>query len=302
MGYWDVVDLSSEPVTEQPMPAACRDLLKAVLAEAGFSREKEESVETGQGKNNARRSRCLIDVGFGCGDQTIYLMSDKPMRPYDVEWWDRREHCVRFDKYIGITKDASQEHYASVRIREMVEVKKSLDIRLFCADAANPSSWTQDLQTSIQNAKETTQEYWLLALDTAYHFSPSRWPLITYANTHLDASFMAFDLCLSDSATWQQKFVLRVLTKLMGAPWANFVTIKEYKEKLLQCGYEKEKVSIKDISEHVFGPLAKFIGEHEDRMKMLGLSLGSFNAMKADFVMVGEDGCCTRGYCCCETW
>lgn len=83
------------------MAEACRDLLKLVLAEAGFAKTLGDDP-----------SRLLIDVGFGCGEQTIHLMSDRPIRRCDELWWDDQDHQVHFGQYIGITQDRSQCQYA----------------------------------------------------------------------------------------------------------------------------------------------------------------------------------------------
>jgi hypothetical protein len=81
MGYWKAGSVN------MTLAVACRDLLKVVLAEAGFEREKKKAETEG----GVRQRRCWIDLGFGCGDQTVYLMSDDPVRSCDKEWWDERE-------------------------------------------------------------------------------------------------------------------------------------------------------------------------------------------------------------------
>lgn len=101
---------------------------------------------------------------------------------------------------------------------------------------------------------------------------------------------MAFDLCLSPSATLFQKFVLRILTTLMGAPWANFSTPDAYRQKLVDLGYPADGVKIVDISEHVFMPLAEFMDEQNRTLKILGYSLGSLQAAKWLFRWWGETG------------
>tara|TARA_R110002003_G_scaffold70_23_gene6527 strand:- start:1842 stop:2699 length:858 start_codon:yes stop_codon:yes gene_type:complete len=272
------------------MAKACRDLLKAVLAEAGFSNEEERA---GNAKANGRR-RTLIDLGFGCGDQTIYLMSETPVRPQDRDWWDAREYCVKFDYYVGITKDPLQACYANDSVDKLhAETVTSSGhdvgvISLVCADAASPASWNNQVKRRIDNALKDSPDCWMLALDTAYHFSPSRWPVIQYAHTQLRASFMAFDLCLSPSATITQKLVLRVLTAFMGAPWANFSTMDEYKQKLVEVGYSADAIKIVDISEHVFTPLACYLAEQDSRLKMMGLGIGTFSVAKSLFAWWGR--------------
>jgi len=283
MGYWGH---GSGPDT---LAEACRDLLKMVLREAGFSSD----IERAGIAKNTRRPKMLIDLGFGCGDQTIYLMSDAPVRPCDREWWDEREYCPIFDHYLGITKDATQHRYASKRVEEMVSQRdqqtKGLRVSLCCADAAKTGLWGKDVRQGIKQAIENDPERWVLALDTAYHFAPSRWPLVQYAYD-FRASFMAFDLCLSPAATRKQKFVLRILTTLMGAPWVNFTTPDGYRRKLVETGYSADGMKIVDVSEHVFAPLAYYLEEQDTRLKRLGLGIGSFSVAKSMFSWWGRSG------------
>ena len=77
---------------------------------------------------------------------------------------------------------------------------------------------------------------WLLALDTMYHFRPSRLPLLQYAHDTLHASFMAFDLVLSEGASWQQRLILRLVCWLTGSPFSNFITEEDYLVMLVNAG------------------------------------------------------------------
>lgn len=280
--------LSSQQVSKsntsesKNMAEACRDLLKLVLAEAGFTKSSQHHP-----------SRLLIDAGFGCGEQTIHLMSDKPIRPCDELWWDKEEHQLYFDQYIGITQDKSQFRYAQDRIDELNRnsiAVRATETSLFCADAANPAEWNDNLLIAVKSARSKSPETWLLALDSAYHFSPSRWVLIEHARQESGASLMAFDLCLSPNATILQKLVLRAVTALMGAPWVNFVTPELYRLKLRDIGYDNSSIKVIDISEHVFAPLAEFMDKQDRKLKMLGLGLGSFKAAKALFRWWGSTG------------
>jgi hypothetical protein len=290
MGYWGPAGSS------KTLAKACRDLLKAVLAEAGLTSETEKAGVA----NSMRRPISLIDLGFGCGDQTIYLMAKEPVRSHDCEWWDDRDRLVEFNHYVGITKDRTQARYATERVKEMETSGKVMShgkkeverprISLYCGDAANPAQWSAEVVESIRNSSSNSSERWVLALDTAYHFSPSRWPLVKHAHTQLDASFMAFDLCLSPTATRTQKFVLRVLTTLMGAPWANFSTPEGYRRKLVESGYSNNSIKIIDVSEKVFAPLAKYLAEQDTKLKSLGLGIGSFGVAKSLFSWWGRSG------------
>jgi hypothetical protein len=278
------------------MAEACRDLLNAVLAEAGLIHD----YDTAEPPYATRRSKCIIDIGFGCGDQTIYMMSSSPVRSCDEPWWDNRDQHAQFDQYIGITKDPTQYHFASERVNELISGKTcrkgaqsnsvNPKVTLFCADAAIPNSWNEKLRSDIRSTQASSDEHWVLALDTAYHFSPSRWPLIAHACTDLDASFMAFDLCLSPTATLAQKLLMRILTALMGAPWANFVTPQEYRRKLIEAGYPDAAIRVKDISEHVFTPLSIYMEEQDKRLKTFGLGIGGFKVARRMFAWWGRTG------------
>jgi hypothetical protein len=292
MGYW------GERGSYKTLAEACRDLLKQVLAEAGFEKE----IDLADKRNGTRKKKMLIDLGIGCGEQAIYLMGEGPVGPCDRGWWDEREHCIQFDHYIGITDDATQAGYASKRVEELKlsgkvagrggEGNPKCYISIFGADAAIPASWVDNIHASIENALADTDstECWMLALDTAYHFYPSRWSLIKYAHKHLQASFMAFDLCLSPNATSKQKLVLRILTKLMGAPWANFGTPDDYRRRLVEAGYSQESIKLVDVSERVFAPLAQYLDQQDSRLKTLGLGIGSFSVAKSLFAWWGRSG------------
>jgi hypothetical protein len=60
------------------------------------------------------------------------------------------------------------------------------------------------------------------------------------------------------------------------SPFANWVTIQEYRERLVVAGYARERIEIRDISEYVFGPLAGFLRKKELELEQYGLSIGSF--------------------------
>lgn len=292
MGYWANMGASGT------MAEACRDLLNAVISEAWGPESATDPPVLG----DRQQTKCVIDLGIGCGDQTIYLMSKMPLRTSDEGWWDQQSFYTKISSYIGITKDPLQAKYASERINELVEIRmkdqdshvgknyEGVDVALFCADAAKPTSWNDQLQAAIQRIDETSRERWVLALDTAYHFSPSRWPIIHYSRYHIHASFMAFDLCISETATLPQKMMLRLLAAMMGAPWANFITPQEYRKRLREAGYRMDMITIKDISEHVFSPLAQYLDTQDKKLQSLGLGIGGFNIAKSMFRWWGRTG------------
>ena len=291
----DYYDSDGKVCSKEPklLAIACKDLLNEVLETAGFNFERE-SVEIQRG---TRRSKCLIDLGFGCGEQTIYLVSRASIRPSDREWWDCQRSCVQWDYYVGATLDRKQFQHAAERMREFRECgphrgakfPKLPDVKLSCEDAANPEAWSEDLKANVVTAISNTRDHWVLALDTLYHFSPSRWPIIKHF-ARLETSFMTFDLCLSSQASFHERIILRILTNFMGAPWANFVTIEQYREKLIEAGYLEESITIRDISPHVFEPLAEFLEAQDRRLNVVGYGLGSFRVAQWMFAWWGRSG------------
>ncbi|CAI7564018.1 unnamed protein product [Penicillium glandicola] len=309
MGYWE--DTNN-------FPEACQALLDQVLT-AALSAEKASAVR-------------ILDVGCGCGDQSLYLMkslngssifhsgpksgartgaravtsASVSNTPFDIQPPEsglRSRHSktklqysssIRLDSYIGITLEPAQAALGSNRIHDMQrDNKNSTQAEIFCADAAVPSSWTGELKKSIntladasskqhENQKEDTST-WLLALDTMYHFRPSRLPLLTYAHNNFNASFMAFDLILSNSITWYEKILLRLVCWSTNSPFGNFVSEKEYVDLLVTAGYNPAFIEIRDISQHVFGGLADYIKRRVEEARPFGINMGKFRAARFAF-------------------
>lgn len=138
-----------------------------------------------------------------------------------------------------------------------------------------------EIKNAIFRAHQTNDgaehlETWILGLDTFYHFQPSRWPVIDYASKSLGASLMAFDLCIAENLTMWQRMVIWMLATFGQSPLANWVTISEYRDRLVDAGYAKENIEIHDISEYVFGPLYGFMKRRETELEQHGLSIGRF--------------------------
>ncbi|KAI9042589.1 uncharacterized protein KD926_005444 [Aspergillus affinis] len=280
MGYWK---------NECDLPDACRALLEQVLTAAGLLDSTGHPVPTD-------RQFRLVDVGIGCGDQSLHMVNLRKPSTQALSN-DRNSGASRvapplFDSYVGLTLLPEQAELARQRLEASATASmkpapatstEPTQVDIFCANAADPASWDQELQRAIapspgdssdapSKTKATTT--WLLALDSLYHFRPSRAPLLTYAATELHASFMAFDLLLSDSATAWQRLLLRGVCLMTGAPFTNFLTQSEYEAFLVRAGYSIDGIVMTDISEHVLGGLAGFIRKKDARMRRVGMSVG----------------------------
>jgi len=257
---------SGEPI--QHFDEACASLLREVLTTAKVI--NPASSNTPKAKSHAKsKSLAVIDVGFGCGDQTWELS-----RLIKLHGWSDLA-------YVGLTLNQSQLQAASRRLdREIGEIastdKRSLSsFRLFGTNAANPASWSPGVRQAIHGlADQEFTEKWLLGLDCLYHFAPSRRPLLKHAAQTMGTNFMAFDLLLNKSASLRRKIVARLIGTLMGCPWRAFLTEEEYVRQLVACGYDRKSIVIRDVSEDVFVGLVKYLDRQEMALAHYGISLG----------------------------
>lgn len=238
------------------------------------------------------KRKVLLDLGFGCADQTLYLMNrakeETSLSLPDDDDGGGREMIRRplFDRYIGITIDEKQYEFAQARIRSVKErdenYRQTMNTAIFLADAANPSSWPAELQQCVSatfagmkdDSVET--EPYVLALDTLYHFRPSRSRIFKYANSTLHANFLAFDLFLvtqsqSTLKAALNRLFLRTLTFALSAPFSNLLTPAAYRTQLQEAGYADEDITIEDITDDVFPGLASFLETRHHEITALGL-------------------------------
>jgi hypothetical protein len=219
--------------------------------------------------NSPNRKTTILDVGFGCGDQTSYLTTLSQPTP-------EGNPKLVFDRYIGVTLDRQQYDYASSRL------PSSSKLIIHKGDGAKPETWSRHSEYSVEDMlylrdekiEEKDVDGWVLALDTLYHFSPSREPLLTFARKDLKASILAFDLLVSDEVPVFTPILLCILAVLMGCPYNTFKTEVEYKSLLVNSGFEECKIEMRDISKEVFSPLSRFLEERDRELHMFGWGLG----------------------------
>jgi hypothetical protein len=249
--------------------------------------------EVSGSSKNVVNTLSIIDLGFGCGDQCLYIkgaLDNQRQRKRDNQW--RR----LLKAYVGITLESAHFYIAQERLGlTQSNTKVPAVFEIYCADAGRPASWTSEIRNAVSLACQTKDEKgdhenWLLGLDTLIHFQPSRWPVIEYANRKLGASLMAYDLCIAENLSVGQHIILRLMAFFGQSPFANWVTIQEYRERLILAGYARERIEIRDISEHVFGPLAGFLRKREVESEQYGLSIGRFRYAAGMFAWWGRTG------------
>lgn len=223
---------------------ACAALLREVLAAASLPSSGPLSV---------------LDVGFGCGDQTWELAR--------LVGRDRLQ-------YAGITNNAAQMRVARARMaRELVDGQQGASsFSLFLGDASDPDKWDQGVVKAVSSSRG---ERWLMGLDCLYHFKPSRKPLLRYAAKDLGANFMAFDLLLNDKASAVTKILAKIVCRLMGCPVNAFLTPAEYAAQLIECGYDGESIILRDVSKDVFPGFVAFMKNQETSLQEYGIKMGA---------------------------
>lgn len=252
-------------------------LLRQILTDAGLLDDAALKQHTG-----GSRSLAVLDLGFGCGDQTWELVRlTKP-----AGWRDFR--------YIGLTLNQAQTEAAWRTIHRQTQDAPSPGIdsfNLFCADAARPETWTPAVSRAMQSVKEDGfTDRWLLALDCLYHFKPSRRPVLQYVARQMGANFMAFDLLLNPNASRKDTLVMRAIGVMMGCPWGTFLTEDEYRAQLVECGYDGDATTVRDVSEHVFSGVVEFMEHQERALSYYGVSLGGYKLAGRLFDWFGRSG------------
>ncbi|OAA59509.1 hypothetical protein ISF_06444 [Cordyceps fumosorosea ARSEF 2679] len=285
MGYWR----TRRGDKIQHLDQACAALLREVLREADLLAGVADDPAATR-ERRARRGIAILDVGFGCGDQTVELV-----RAIGAPLW-------RSFRYVGLTLNRAQLQVAYGRVeREVAAIASHRggaapwlgpdSLRLLGADAARPESWPRPARALVDGiGAEQEGERWLLALDCMYHFAPSRAPLLRYAARELRADLMAFDLLLNDRAPLAARLVVRAAGRLAGCPLGAFMTQEEYVRRLVEAGYDGEAVRIRDVTSDVFGGLVAFMEMQQRALRPYGIAMGSLGVAKRIFDWIDTTG------------
>ncbi|EPS26494.1 hypothetical protein POX_g09210 [Penicillium oxalicum] len=247
---------------------ACQHLFEEILSEAGISKDCSHDFS-------------IIEVGCGCAETAFFMRGHLPHRLRD---------------YIGITINDSQAKYAKDRLQSLVddclpmwEGRESPLNEVFKADAADPDTWPSHVHDTIdrliryqqgpKNNEKIQSDIWLLAIDTLYHFKPSRHGILKFAHQEIGASFMATDIIISSSLSIWNRILLRILFYFLYVPWTNILTREEYVSMLAACGYEKENIQIRDITDHCFPGYDQFLARQGRDWERIGGSPAVFRPM-----------------------
>ncbi|KAL4978122.1 hypothetical protein BDW66DRAFT_149549 [Aspergillus desertorum] len=175
-----------------------------------------------------------------------------------------------------MTSISVQAQFAKQRVENLEDLgeskQSSTRAQIFCADAADPSSWNFELQSFLPPAPaQGTGENWLLALNTLHHFSPSRLPLFKYTRSTLRASLTAFDLRLSTLKSSSRRASSCVFLCLFtGTPSTNFLSDEGHTALLVEAGYDASDISFRNVAIEVFAGITGYINSREEVLKGYG--------------------------------
>ncbi|KAI8870581.1 S-adenosyl-L-methionine-dependent methyltransferase [Ramicandelaber brevisporus] len=235
----EAVDVS-EARNQRQQPTSARPNNSTSVYQRACQRLIDKVVRASGGVGPSTR---VLDVGYGCGDQDLYLY-DK----YD---------CWHID---GITLEPAQHQLAQAhtRIRRLDDT-----ILLRTGDAADPNDDSGVWQSGQKYDR-------IFAIDCAYHFATRDQFLSNVANSLESgngSTFVAADILptfVPDQTDSVGRFIMRVISKVAGVPVENMYTADEYRIKLEKLGFEQ--VRIEDITSNVFPGLADYIEDHISTM------------------------------------
>lgn len=244
-----------------------------VLEQAGLVQRYQDGIQLAPQVEHTN----ILDLGFGCGDQTLCLAGIWQGTPLN---------------YVGLTLNQTQYRCANERLAE-ANIWNAKTMKVHCANAARPETWNKKIMTEILSLKVSTSRdqarggqddvaaslTWVLALDTLYHFTPSRLPVLKFAARELRASLMAFDFLRGDTTSMYQRLLLKLVALLSGCSGSAFMTEDEYRRMLVQAGYGSD-IKIIDVTKDTLEPLSNFLSKQEADLKRIGLSLGKLKAGK----------------------
>ncbi|KAF9185790.1 hypothetical protein BGZ50_002874 [Haplosporangium sp. Z 11] len=250
MGLWekdddtDVKDENGSAVKMKSMrfQDACKALVRKVTSQLDINQESH-----------------ILDVGFGCGDQDVYIAQlYEPAR------------------ITGITIEPIQHHAAENLIRRTTLPSETV-IDLHVADASNlpefldttPSVFQYPAGSSLSSSTSTHNGTFshVLSIDSAYHYN-TRATFLKNASQVLtpDTGRLAMaDMLLARPPPTSRfgQLLFQAVFSGMQVPVENMKTMSEYKQDLIDAGFVD--IEIECIEDRVFPGLAGFIQEQRYR-------------------------------------
>ncbi|KAG0329012.1 hypothetical protein BGZ99_003642 [Dissophora globulifera] len=233
MGLWDK-DRSMR------FQDACKALVEKVTSQIGIQHDSH-----------------ILDVGFGCGDQDIYMAQ-----------------LYQPARITGITIEPIQHHAA----QELVKRTRTpgTEIQLYVADASNlpeflestPSVFGTSKVTAAATATGSRQFTHVISIDSAYHYN-TRAQFLHNASRVLAPNtgrIAMADMILAKPAPTSGfgRKIFETIFSAVEVPVVNMKTMEAYKQDLMDAGFVD--IEIECVEDQVFSGLAAYIENQTGRL------------------------------------
>ncbi|KAF9437156.1 hypothetical protein BGZ76_001766 [Entomortierella beljakovae] len=226
MGLWD----KTKPMRFQD---ACKAMVEAVTSHLDINHESH-----------------ILDVGFGCGDQDVYMA--QLYKPAHIT---------------GITIEPIQHHAAHQLIKRTGT--PGTDIQLHVADASNLPQFLQSTPSVFSHTKNKSDHQFthVVSIDSAYHYNTRAQFLKNAAQVLVPGSgrLALADMILAKPAPTSMlgRYIFDNVLKGIEVPVTNMKIMEEYKKDLEDAGFID--IEIITVEDRVFSGLAQHIQEQTDR-------------------------------------
>ncbi|KAF9952886.1 hypothetical protein BGZ72_005845 [Mortierella alpina] len=217
---------------------ACKALVRKVTSDLDINQESH-----------------ILDVGFGCGDQDVYMA--QLYRPAQIT---------------GITIEPIQHHVAQELIKR-TELPGTR-VQLHVADASflpqfleeTPSVFEQSLPKAAPGKSHCFTH--VVSIDSAYHYN-TRATFLKNAAQVLEPStgrLAMADMILAKAVPTSAlgRVIFNAVFGAVNVPVANMKTMDEYKQDLIDAGFVD--IEIECIEDRVFSGLASYIQDQTGRL------------------------------------
>ena len=195
----------------------------------------------------------ILDSGCGCGDQILFYLD---------RFFERNTKVTAVTSEI-IQADVAAHRISTSRFHERVEI--------FYGDIMqHPKKWHLLNSCSFSNLSFHNSFDLIISLDSCYHYSTRKLFLQkAFAWLQPNHGRLCVTDILLDPSIAQSNFPLglKAFCYFSGVPISNLIGLSDYKRHWELAGFED--VQILDITENVFGGLARFIERHRSHLKNL---------------------------------
>ncbi|KAG0376941.1 hypothetical protein BGX24_006983 [Mortierella sp. AD032] len=232
-GWWFNMGLWDKDVSGMRFQDACKALVQKVTSQLDINSDSH-----------------ILDVGFGCGDQDVYIAQlHRPAR------------------ITGITIEPIQHHAAQDLVKRTPT--PGTDIHLYVADASKLPQFLDSTPDLFASGTLTTDRLFshVISIDSAYHYN-TRAEFLKNAAQVLAPNtgrLALADMILAKPAPTSGvgQLIFKTVLGAMEVPYVNMKMMDEYRRDLIDAGFVD--IEIECIEDRVFSGLATHIQNQTSR-------------------------------------